>query len=133
MNYVTKEEFEALKKRVAKLEGSGSSLKRSPRRQVSIREFVLDKHRKTDIDKAICLIYFLEEIRGDFEEGISSNDLKSAFREAKERVPKNVSLVLNMCAQKCWINETGNSGRKKLWKITNTGIEYIENIERKLK
>ncbi len=130
MNYATKKEFEALEKRVAILEGS-DSVKKNIKKEISCREFIMSKKPKSEVDKAVCLIYFFEEVKGEFKEGVGASDLIVAFEEAREKVPKNPSDVLGKCANKCWIQRSGKEKRKNKWKLTNTGIEYVEkfNIE----
>ena len=127
MNYVTKKEFQALVERVDNLESLRSSGKLEKRKQ-SIREFILEKNAETNIDKCICLLYFLEESGDDFQDGISSGDLKKVFQKAREKVPGNVSDVLQRCAKKGWIDQSGNDDRIKKWKLTNTGVQYVKEL-----
>ena len=126
METVTKKEFAALEKRVAKLEGADSS-NQDLRRPKSIREFILEKEAKSETDKAVCLMSFLEEVE-KVEEGISSSDLTEAFKKAREKMPVNVSEVLAKCAKKSWIDQVGKDGRKKKWRLTNTGIKYVKEL-----
>ena len=127
MNYVTKQEFEALESRVAKLEEDAPS-EPVVQKAKSIREFILEKKPKSEADKAICLIYYYEIIKKNIQDGISTGDLKLAFREARERVPTNPSDVLSKCAKKGWIDKADEKDNKNRWIITNTGIAYVEQL-----
>ena len=122
MEYVTKQEFEALKERVAKLESANHSKVRAPMPQ-SAREFILKKVPKGAANKAICLIYFKNP-----EEGITSGELKQVFREARETPPKNIPDALHKCAAKGWIAQDSKRDGKKIWKLTNTGMQYVEKL-----
>ena len=128
MNYVTKKDFQELEKRVAKLESSGKSAK-TKERPIKIREFILEKKPKSNLDKAICLVYFLEEYESEnYREGINSNDLKAAFQKAREKVPKNPPDVLSKCAKKGWIDQTNRVDGMIKWKLTNTGVDYVKSF-----
>ena len=128
MSYVTKQEFDALEKRVAKLENSGSSRQNPRNRQTTIKEFILSKTRKSGVDTAICLLYFIEEFRGHGEEGITSDDIKEAFKEAREKSPKNIPDTLAKCANKGWIFNDDNENNRYRWKLTNMGAEYVNKL-----
>ncbi len=127
MNYVTKKEFATLEKRVAILEGS-DSVKKNIKKQINCREFIMSKKPKSGVDKAVCLIYFFEVAKGEFKEGLDSSDLTAAFKEAREKTPKNPSDVLGQCANKGWIQKNSKEKGKNKWKLTNTGIEYVEKF-----
>ena len=123
MEYVTKQEFEALKERVAKLESANHSKVKVPMPK-SIREFILEKGPKSAAKKAICLIYYK-----DSEEGITSGELKQAFREARETPPNNIPDALCRCADKGWIvQDDKKRDGKNIWRLTNTGIKYVEGL-----
>ena len=121
MKYVTKQEFDDLEKRVADLERVKSSSKNAERREMTVREFILDRKPKSGAEKALCLIYFREENEG-VTGGITSKDLSSAFKTAREKIPRNVSDVLSQCSKKGWIACDSENGKKKSWKLTSTGI-----------
>ena len=128
MEYVTRKEFEALEKRVAKLEAS-ESIKQKVHRLQTPAEFLLEKQPKNFIDKVVCLIYFLEEKENFGEDvSVSSNDVSTVFGKAREKKPKNVSDALSKCAGKGWISEVSQKGKKKLWRLTNTGVQYVEGL-----
>lgn len=127
MSYVTKQEFDALEKRVAKLESSDSSRQNTRNRQTTIIEFILEKNRKSGVDTTICLLYFLEEF-GGYGEGVSSENIKEAFKEAREKGPKNISDALAQCAKRGWIFKIDTQDKQLKWKLTNTGAEYVETL-----
>ncbi len=127
MQYVTKQEFEVLENRVAKLEASEPA-KRKEERPTSTKEFMLSKKPKSEAAKAVCLIYFFETFQEDTEEGMSSNGLNKAFKDIKEKTPKNSSDVLSRCAAKGWIDKVDNKVRPIKWRLTNTGMAYVNGL-----
>lgn len=127
MDYVKKEEFEALERRVSKLESPDLPIKKGNRRQ-SPKEFLLSKNPATAAEAAICLIYFNEGVNESPEEGIGPSDLVALFRSAREKTPANASDVLGKCAKKGWIDNIGKKASKGRWVATNTGIDFVENL-----
>ena len=129
MNYVTKEEFNKLKGRVEGIEkkisgGVADSVKERPE---SLTEFLNRKNLKSNTDKTICIAHFLENRAG---EGVTSADVVGGFRESRNVVPSNVSDQLAKCAKKGFIQVGGERGGKKVWTLTNTGIEHVKDIEK---
>ena len=131
MNNVTREEFNELVARVAKLEGAPDTVAQSNKSQ-SIREFFIARSPKSQSEKAICIIYFNECIDGN-KNGIDSKWLKDAFKRVKEKVPGNISDVIFQCNKKAWIQPADNTGKSVLYTITITGIKYVEDLPKKSK
>lgn len=125
MEFVTREKFEALEKRVSKLESSGLPNK-NVRRPESLGEFLSQKSPKDNLEKCICVMYFMED---DGKAWFESGELADALRGAREIVPANVSTVLARCAKKRWISTDGKKEKGKIkWRLTKTGLEYVERM-----
>ena len=128
-DYVTKDMFDALEKRVVALEdGSGDVAAVSPQRPESLAEFLRKKGVKSDPDKVVCIAYFVDVRKG--AEGFTSKDIEVGFRDARHTVPTNVSDQLARCAKRGMIQVSGKRDGKKLWVLTNTGIEYVESLNK---
>ncbi len=133
--YITKKEFTALEKRVKKIErafgADANTGTKKVRRVESSSEFLRKKDLKTAMDAVICIVYFIEN-GSDEDVGVTSSDIEQGLRKARQIVPKNISDCLAKCAKKGLIQESGDDKRegKKVWVLTNTGIEYVENLDK---
>lgn len=125
MNYVTKEEFGKLIKRVENLEGVEAPIGQCLKKPQTIQEFLRSAKPKSEVDKAIHLIYF-HEIREGNDGGVKSSDLREMFQKAREKMPNNLPDVLGRCAKRKLISEKSRKGRIINWQITNAGIDYVE-------
>lgn len=95
-------------------------------RKQSAKEFLLTKNPKSEVQKAIALAYFLER-----EDGVSPfnvADLETAFRAARERLPKNVNDVINKNIARGFLMEVREKkDSKKAWQLTSTGERFVES------
>ena len=128
---VTRKEFEDLEKRVTELEKNYSmNQHRGHSRPQSVTEFVITKNPNSEIEKAVCLVYFHEEISTTYQEGFTSRDLTEGFKEAREKVPGNISDVIGRCAKKGWFSKVGTRDNQILWRLTNSGVAFVEELDR---
>ena len=128
--HISREEFDALAQRVAKLEAKAPKLRQVAKKPQSVREFILEKSPKSQVEMCVCFMYFRDEIQGD-DTGFGVAQATKYFVEARERVPQNVADALGKCAKKGWITEAKAADRasgNKYWRITNTGIDYVEKL-----
>ena len=127
---VTQEMFDALERRVVDLEeemGGGAAVS-SPQRPESLAEFLRKKGVTSDPDKVICIAYFIDVRQG--AKGFTSKDVDTGFRDARHTVPTNISDQLARCARRGMIQVSGKRDGKKLWALTNTGIECVEDFNK---
>lgn len=132
-NIVTKEEFDALKDRVKAIESMFKPGKHdiSLEKPESLAEFLRRKNLKSDADRTICIAYFIEMVESrSEEEGVNSKDITVGFRNARCAVPSNVSDQLGRCAGRGLIQGGGKKDGRKAWTLTNTGIEYVKNLDK---
>ncbi len=124
--YVTRDEFNNILARVEKLEKESRSPNSSTASKAeSIREFFLKKQPKNDIEKTICVVYFLEMVKGETD-GLTTSEVRNGIQQAREKVPTNVSQDLIFCTEKGWIDLLRKEKGKAYWTITNTGIDFVE-------
>ena len=94
----------------------------------SVNEFLNQKNFSSQIDTALGLIYYNEIFRK--RSSFSSEDLKQYFKEAKTKVPANVSDVINKLVGKSQIMPADEKG---FYQLTRTGKQSIELYEGKPK
>jgi len=115
-------------KRIRALENkiSGVDVKASKGKTVSIKEFLLGKKLKGDVERTLAVGFFLEK----YKEYISFNvkDLKESFRAAKEPVPKNINDKANKNIKNGHFMEASeNKDNLKAWTLTSSGERQVEN------
>lgn len=123
---VTDDEFQNLVDRVKKLENSFQSKPDVLKKELSIKEFILSKTPKDDIQKTLVIGYYLEKYN-DFS-SFNSKDLEDGFRVAKEKVPDNVNYKAIKNIEKGYMMEAKEKkDNLKAWNLTNSGEHFIEN------
>lgn len=111
--------------RLTKLETILQAKPEVVKRKLSIREFIMSKNPKSEMERTITIAYFLEM----FERltSLSVKDLESGFRKAKEKMPRNINYEVIRCIQKGYLMEAKEKKDKfKAWCLTNTGVEFVE-------
>ena len=117
-----------LEKRVIALENKFDDKKPIKKKQLSIKEFILEKPHKSDVKKCLLIGYYLENYT-DFD-SFNVKDLESGFRNAKEKVPKNINLCVIKNIEKGFIMETNElKDSLKAWILTNSGENEVEKGE----
>lgn len=93
---------------------------------MTLVEFIHPVLKKPHRDKILCLLYFF--LRYKKVESLTVDSIKSELRNA--RVPKhnkiNVADVLNKSGH--YVDSPGTDGSKRLWKITDSGQDYIREL-----
>lgn len=126
------EMLEAIKKqlldhesRISKLEVQPKIDKDSGKKKLSIKEFILSKKPKNDIQKTLVIGFYLEKYEG--LDCFNRKDLENGFRSAKETIPSNVGVDVNENIRKGYFAETGEKKDKlKALYVTNLGEECVE-------
>ena len=125
------ERISVLEQKVSKLEAmfaedTHSNQKSSIHgKKLTIKEFVLEKNLKGDVQKTLTVAYYIEK----YEKMISVNvdDLAKYFRLAKEPLPSNLNDKINMNIRKGHMTEAEEKkDGKKAWYLTSTGENYVE-------
>jgi hypothetical protein len=116
----------ALEKRVSEIE---SLLKRGPtltRKEISVKEFVIEKKASSDLDKTLAIAYYLERYKK--VSPFSIRDLEESFRDAKEPLPKNISDAVNKNIAKGFIMPAKEKKNNlKAWTLTSSGERFVDN------
>ncbi|HDN83602.1 MAG TPA: hypothetical protein ENG50_04480 [Candidatus Altiarchaeales archaeon] len=121
-----KKKLEEHEKRLSRLESLLQTEQHTIKKEVSIREFILSKRPKNDIQKALAIGYYLENYK-KFP-SFNVKDLEKGFRDAKEKVPKNVGDKIQKNIEKGHMMEAGEKKNGlKAWVLTNSGEKYVEN------
>ena len=95
-------------------------------KKLSVKEFMLEKKPKGDVQKTLSIAYYLEQYEN--MAAINVDDLTQYFRLAKEPVPGNLNDKVNMNIRKGHITEAASKKEsKKAWVVTNTGEKFIES------
>jgi hypothetical protein len=113
-------------KRISELEHASKSRPKATPKELSVKEFILEKHPQTDIEKTLTIGYFLENHKGFTSFNV--DDLTDGFSDAKETVPKNINLaVIGNITKGHMMEAKEKKNNKKAWTLTNTGTKYVEN------
>jgi hypothetical protein len=124
----TAHKIQELEGRVEKLEQLFSipgNVSAAKQKKQSVKEFLMTKTLKSDIQKVAALAYFIEHI----EKSASFNtaDLEVAFRAAKEKLPTNMNDAVNKNIAKGFLMEAEErKDSKKAWCLTSTGEHHVE-------
>lgn len=93
---------------------------------ISIKEFILSKNPKNDVQKTLAIGYYLEKY-GNIQ-CYNLNDIKQGFKDAREKLPKNVGDKIQLNIRKGHMTECKNKKDKlKTFVSTATGEKYVEN------
>jgi hypothetical protein len=123
------DEYERRISSVENLEQKKSSELKKP---LSVKEFILQKQPRGDVQKTLVLGYHLEHYRSISPFNV--DDLEKLFREAKEAVPKNINDKVYLNIEKGFMMEAeGKKDKKKAWTLTVTGEKYVDNTLKKEK
>jgi hypothetical protein len=119
-------QLENHEKRLSELE---TLLRAKPKvggKAVAIKEFILAKRPKNDVQRALAIGYYLEKYQG--LSSFNVRDLEDGFRAAKEKVPQNVPDKVQINVRKGHMMEAKEKkDGLKAYVLTNTGEKYVEN------
>ena len=132
MDEETKRILDDHEKRIKSLEGTYKSEVKIGKKQVSIKEFLLSKKPKDDVQRTLAICYYLEKNKG--MSNFNAKDIEDGFREAKEKVPENVNYKVIQNIKSGYMMEAKEKKDKfKAWTLTSTGERFVENDLKKEK
>lgn len=113
--------------RISKLERLLSPEKSEiAKKKMSIKEFIIEKRPKGDVQKTLTIGYFLEKC-GEIA-SFNVKDLENGFRNARERVPSNIGDKITKNIKNGHMDEAKEKRNGlKAWYLTNSGERFIEN------
>ena len=121
-----RKKLEEHEERISNLENVSQKKPETVKKKISIKEFILSRKPKNDVQKTLAIGYFLENY-----ENISSfnaKDLKSGFKAAREKVPKNIGDKVQLNIKKAHMMEfKEKKDNLKSWILTDSGEKYIES------
>ena len=121
-----KKKLEEHEERISAIEKAFQTKPEAIKKRISIKEFILSKKPKNDVQRSLSVGYYLEKW-----EAVSSfnvKDLEKGFRDAKEKVPNNINLCVTANVGKGHMMEAKEKkGNLKAWVLTNSGEKYVEN------
>jgi len=121
-----RKKLEELEIRVSKLESPAQTKPETVKKGVSIKEFILSKKSKDDVQKTLVIGYYLEKYEGF--SSFNAKDLEDRFRAAKETVPDNINYKAIKNIEKGYMMEAKEKKDKlKAWSLTNSGEKFVEN------
>jgi len=120
-----KKRLEEHERRISKLEGLPQG-KSAVAKKSSVKEFILSKKVKDEVQKTLAIGYYLENY-----EGLTSfnvKDLEGGFRKAKEQIPGNINDKVNLNIAKGHMMDAKEKKDKlKAWVLTNSGEKFVQN------
>lgn len=119
-----KKKLKEYEERISKLESVSQTKPETVKKKISIKEFILSKKPKNDVQKTLAVGYYLEKY-----ENISPfnvKDLERDFIAAREKVPKNIGDKVQKNIKKGHMMEfKEEKDNLKTWILTNSGEKYI--------
>lgn len=114
-----------LEQRINAIEGKATLPVQKETKNLSIREFILSKHPKDEIQKTLLICYYIESnMNIPF---FNVKDIESGFRQAKEKLPRNINYNVFMNIKKGYLMESNEKkDNLKSWSLTNSGIRFLE-------
>ena len=132
MDEETKRILDNHEKRIKALEGAPKSDVKSGKKQISIKEFLLSKKPKDDVQRTLAICYYLEKHKS--MNSFNAKDIEEGFRGAKEKVPDNVNYKVIQNIKSGYMMEAKEKKDKfKAWTLTSTGERFVENDLKKEK
>jgi len=105
---------------------AGPAPSQAKAKPLSIQEFLAAKRPMTDLERTVMVAYYLEHFAQISPYNI--NDLKDAFRQAREPLPANINDAVNKNIQKGLMMEAGERKEgHKSWVLTGTGESFVSS------
>ena len=122
-----KKKLDSHEERLTKLEGFLIIEPQVKKKKLSLREFILLKNPADDVQRTLCIGYYLENYDG--LSCFNKKDLEEGLRRAKEKVPPNVNDKVNLNIKKGFMDEAGEEkDNLKAWVLTNSGLKEVEKL-----
>jgi len=76
-------------------------------------------------DKMMVMIYYLWKYKG--MDSVNVSDINELLQKSREPLPSNTTALLGYLNGKGLLTGSAKKDNLKAWRITNTGVEYVEN------
>jgi len=111
--------------RISALEGMPAKRTQVEGKKLSIKEFLLAKKPRDDVQQTLVVGYYLEHLEG--MDKFNTKDLAEGFRSAKEPPPTNINDKVNLNIRKGHMMKAKEKKDKfKAWVLTNSGEKFVE-------
>ena len=120
-----------LESRVARIERGaaeavGSENATRSTKKTSIKEFLLNHPPTDDVRRTLAIGYFLENQAG--MTSFNKADLEKGYRDAKEKVPSNISVNIGRCIKQGQMMEAAEKkDNKTAYVVTRSGEEFVRS------
>jgi hypothetical protein len=122
--------LEEHEERISRLERLFQTKPEVIKKKTSIKEFILQKRPKGDVQKALVIGYYLEKYQ-DFS-GFNAKDVEQGFRDAREKIPANVGdKIRKNIAKGHMMKAEEEKDEMKVYFLTSSGGRFVENDFRK--
>jgi hypothetical protein len=126
MDEEIKEKLSEFERRIIKLEDRFKLNPTVAAKEISIKEFMLQKAPGGDVQKTLLIGYYLEKHR-NFP-AFSVKDLGQGFRDTKEPIPSNINDKVNKNIKQGYMMEVREKkDGMRAWVLTNSGERIIES------
>jgi len=126
-----KRRLDDLENRIVKIEGLLLSKPKSIEKKVSLKEFILQKNPRNDVEKTLAIAYYYENCEGF--SSCNKLDIQKGFRDARESVPTNVGdKIQKNIAKGHMMDAKGEKDGHKAYVLTNSGERFVEDNFRKV-
>ena len=120
------EHEERIQKLEAKPQNPASASIGGTQKQISPKEFLLEKKPLSAVQKTLILCYYIEHMMGVTPFNI--DDLNKVFKLAKEVVPLNLNDKINKNIDKGYLVEDAEKkDSKKAWHLTASGENFTKD------
>ncbi|MBI5892662.1 MAG: hypothetical protein HZB79_03245 [Deltaproteobacteria bacterium] len=121
-----KKKLEEHEKRILQLESLFNDKPETVKKKISVKEFIISKRPKGDIQKTLVIGYYLEKYEGF--SSFNAKDLESCFGTAKESIPGNINYKVIKNIEKGYMAEAKEKkDNLKAWYLTNSGEGHVED------
>ena len=86
-------------------------------------QLLAQKHPSSHSEKLLLFAYYLEKYSK--LESFSADDISRCYQETRIPGPRNVNDLIRKLPRE-YVMEVGAKGKKKAWRLTRQGIEYVE-------
>lgn len=123
-----KEKLAEHENRIKKLETLFKNSKIKEKKKKSIKEFIISKKPKNDVQKTLIIGYYLENYEDRSSFGV--DDILKGFKEAKEKAPPRKKIydkiASNIDKGYMMVSDI-KEGSNKTWELTSSGEEFVKN------
>jgi hypothetical protein len=124
MDEETKKRFEEIEKRLNVLENKRQILPclDNSSKKKSVKEFILEKSPKDDVQNTTCIAYYLENFEN--KKILTSKEIQKCFKDAKLKTPLNVPDKVQKAIGRGWMAKGDKTGE---FYLTSSGEDIVKN------